>query len=150
MQLKLHKTRDLLTPDLRKRIKDARDPKEHLEAMGLAVVSMTQRAFTQSRFRPTPWPPLRPRTIAAKARQGKSNKPLIAQGLLARSPRIVNVTNTRVTVGSDRPYASYHQLGTTRIPARPFFPFTGRGRATAEARRQVIQALRRSFKFERR
>lgn len=149
MQIKLHKTRDILTPDLKRRIKAAREPKKHLEAMGLAVVSLTQRAFTQSRFRPLPWAPLKPATLRAKARAGKSNKPLIGQGLLARSPRVIQVTNTRVTVGSDRPYASYHQLGTKRIPARPFFPFTDRGRPTAEARRRILQALRRSFKFQR-
>lgn len=149
MQIKLHKTRDLLTPDLKRRIKSARDPRKHLEAMGLVVVSMTQRAFTQSSLRPASWPPLRPRTIAAKAKAGKSNKPLIGEGLLARSPRISAVTNRIVTVGSDRPYASHHQLGTKHIPARPYFPFDARGRPTNLARRRILQAVRQSFKFKR-
>lgn len=149
MRIRIRQTRDTITPEIKRALKSVRDPRPSLEAMGLAVVSITQRNFTQSRYRPAAWPPLKAKTIKAKAKAGKSNRPLVGEGLLARSPRVVSVDRRRVVIGSDRPYASYHQLGTRRVPARPFFPFTRSGNLTPAARRVVLAALKGSLKIGR-
>lgn len=156
MQIKVTK-RDVLTPDLAARLKRARNPKHALEAMGTAVVSLAQRAFTSPSLRPQAWAPLKPATLKRKAAKGYGTKPLIAEGVLAQSPRIVSVTGQTVTVGSDRRVRSHslaaiHQLGSTdgRIPARPFFPFDKNGRPTDRAKRNILSAARRALALERR
>lgn len=156
MQIKVSK-RDILTPDLAARLKRARSPRAALEAMGLTVVSLAQRAFTSPSLRPQAWAPLKPATLKRKAAKGYGSKPLIAEGVLAQSPRIVTVTDRTVTVGSDRRVGSHslaaiHQLGSTdgRVPARPFFPFDKNGRPTERAKRNILAAARRALDLERR
>jgi phage gpG-like protein len=156
MRLQISK-RDLLTPDLLARLARAKNPKPALQAMGLTVVSLAQRAFTSPSLRPQAWAPLKPATLKRKAAKGYGTKPLIAEGVLAQSPRIVTVTDRTVTVGSDRRVGSHslaaiHQLGSTdgRIPARPFFPFDKNGRPTDRAKRNILAAARRALALERR
>lgn len=149
MQIKVRVTRDVLTPSLRRKLETARNPRKALQAIGLVVVSMAQRAFTQADLRPSVWPPLKPATIKTKRRSGKSTKPLIAEGVLARSPRIVSVDNRRVVVGTDRTHGKYHQLGTKHTPARPFFPFRSDGRPTDRARRTMLAAADRALALDR-
>lgn len=153
MKIQLSKSRDILTPDLRRRLAKAQNPKKALEAMGLTVVSMAQRAFTQASLRPDAWAPLKPATLKAKARKGYGSKPLVSSGSLAQSPRILTTTSRNVTVGSDRKAGSHslaaiHQLGTDKIPARPFFPFTKDGRPTDKARRNILSAAKRALDSE--
>lgn len=72
------------------------------------------------------WAPLAPSTIERKraARQGLHNNPasiLYAIGAMRASIGFkVNASQLSVTVGSNSPYAIYHELGTSRMPARPF------------------------------
>lgn len=147
MKINAIKTRDTLTPSLRRQLAAVSSPRKALEAIGLVVVSMAQRALTNPSLRPATWAALKQATLARKKRLGQSSKPLIAEGALARSPRIVAVTDKNVTVGSDRPYAGYQQLGTARVPARPFFPFDENGKPTATARRRMLGAARRALKL---
>jgi phage gpG-like protein len=83
-------------------------------------VQETKRAFNEPSLRPEPWAPLK---NGKPARLRKNN-------LLARSPRVVRITQSGATIGTDRPYAAYHQQGTKAIPRRAFFPFHKNGRAT--------------------
>jgi phage gpG-like protein len=69
--------------------------------MGLEGVSITKQAFTNAALRAAPW----------AAKKDGSPATLYKRGALKRSIRIVEVTNTSVTWGSDRPYAAIHQLG---------------------------------------
>ena len=101
MKITVTKTRDVLTPDLRAKLARVKNPTKALGAMGLAVVSLTQRAFTQASLRPSSWPPLKPATIKAKQKKGYGTKPLVSSGALAQSPRVVQVTGKKVVVGSD-------------------------------------------------
>lgn len=156
MKITLNRTRDVLTPDLAARIRKAQNPTKALQAMGLTVVSMTQRAFTQASLRPVAWPALKPATIKAKKRQGYGSKPLRSSGALAQSPRVVSVSRTKVVVGSDRRAGSHslagiHQLGTKdgRIPARPTWPFKAAGSITERGRKLVSSAARRALDMER-
>jgi phage gpG-like protein len=157
MQIRLSQTNNLITPSLRAKMAKARNPQKALEAMGLAVVSLTQRAFTQSSLRPSAWAALKPATIKAKQRKGYGSKPLRNSGALAQSPRVIKATAKIVTVGSDRRVGSHslaaiHQLGSTngKIPARPFFPFDDDGKPTVRARRNILAAAEAALRLEQR
>jgi phage gpG-like protein len=85
------------------------------EAVGAEVVGIGQRAFNDPSLRPAQWP----------AKKGGGAATLKVSGALWHSLRIVAVTGTSVTVGSDRPYASIHQLG-GRTKAHKITPRNGR------------------------
>jgi phage gpG-like protein len=153
-------SRDLLTPELRRLARKVADKKPILEAMGLALVSVTQRAFNDPALRPAPWRQVRDPS-------GQFRAPLKRSGLLWKSARITSLDAHAVTVGTDRPYAAAHQFGTgpytirprskralywpgaphpvrvvhhPGLPARPFFPFDSSGRMIARARDTVRAA----------
>lgn len=156
MKLTLKKTRDVLGPDLSARLRKAKNPRKALQAIGLAVVSMQQRAFTQASLRPAVWAPLKPATIKAKKKAGYGSKPLISSGALAHSGRIVKATTRTVTVGSDRrvgseSLAAIHQMGTKdgKVPARPTWPFDKQGRPTQRADKAIKAAARAALDLER-
>jgi len=118
--------RDKLSEALRK-LAGGVDKRPILEAMGLQLVSITQRSFNDESQRAAAWAPLKPATLAQKLKAGKSSAILKRNVVLARSWRVGAVTPSTVTVGTDRPYAPYHQFGAPKrgIPARPMLPFTG-------------------------
>ncbi|WP_397383430.1 phage virion morphogenesis protein [Prosthecobacter sp.] len=145
MQIQVIKVRDSLTPSVRRRLNRWRDPKPVLAAMGAVVVSLAMRAFTDASLRPSSWAPLSPRTIRGRLKDNRGTAPLQRTGLLARSPRVTTLTSHSVIVGSDRAYAGYQQLGTSRIPARPFFPFDRSGRPTPRARALMMFAADRAI-----
>jgi phage gpG-like protein len=86
MQITLSIT-DRISGSLAKTLSAAQS-RDMAEAVGLQVVAMGQRAFKSG---------------------GAAT--LKISGALWRSLRIVSVSSNSVTVGSDRPYASIHQLG---------------------------------------
>lgn len=156
MKFTIKQTRDVLGPDLARRAATAKNPRKGLEAMGLTVVSMATRAFTQSSLRPATWSPLKAATIKAKKRLGYGSKPLVRSGALAHSSRVIKTTSKTVSVGSDRAVkgrslAAIHQYGTKSktIPARPVWPFDLQGRLTAAGERNVKAAARAALKLER-
>jgi phage gpG-like protein len=127
-----------------------------LEAVGLQVVSFTQRTFRDESLRAAPWP---------NKRDGSPSN-LIKSGTLRRSIRITNIGGTSVTVGSDRVYAAIHQLGGTiqgrpylrfktptgfvtvrkvTMPARPFFPITKSGTLTSAAQAKVAATMEKAI-----
>ena len=155
MKIVVTKIKDTMTPDMRRKIATAKNPRKAHQAMGLAVVSLTQRAFTQPSLRPSPWPALKPATIQAKRRKGYGSKPLISSTLLSRSPRIVEATAQAVVVGSDRragsqSLAAIHQYGTKdkRVPARPTWPFDRQGRPTPRGQRSILSAAKAALALE--
>lgn len=117
--------RDLLIPGFKKA--SALDKRAILEAVGTQLVSISKRSFNEPALRAAPWAPLKPATIAAKIRAGKSTAILKRDVVLARSWAITSLTNSSVTVATDRLYAPYHQFGAPSrgIPARPMLPFIG-------------------------
>jgi phage gpG-like protein len=102
--------------------------------MGLAVVQLAKRSFTNPSIRPSAWAP----------RKDKKPHKLLMEtpgsGLYV-SMRLLSVTDTAAHVGTDKDYAVYHQLGTGKMPARPFFPFDSNGKATPRAAEAVRRAL---------
>ena len=151
-------TKDLLTPQLRALARKVSNKRPVLEAMGLALVSVTQRAFNDESLRPSAWAP----------RKTADGRPLLKRsGLLWRSARIVGLDGHSVTVGTDRPYAAAHQFGTKPftirprtkralywpgakhpvgavhhpgLPPRPFFPFDAQGNITPAAATRIRSA----------
>lgn len=112
MQIELKQTSNTVNPHLQKAIAGFKNKRPFLLAMGEVMVQHTKRAFTSGEYRPAKWAP---KKDGSPARLRKS-------GALARSPRITQVSQSAVWVGTDRRYAVYHQLGTRHLPARPFFP----------------------------
>lgn len=146
MQATLKITRDTVSRDLLKKLKAAADPKLALEAAGLVIVQRAVRAFDDPGVRPAPWQALAASTLASKAKVGKSNAILKRDGVLWRSIRVTGLTKSNVTIGTDRFYAKFHQMGTKRMAARPFFPFDAKG-LVPEASRRVEAALRSRMKI---
>lgn len=137
-------TRNQISPDLARKLRAADDPRRALQAAGLVIESIAKRAFREPGARSSPWAELSPATVKAKRRAGKSTAILIRDALLARSPRITGLTRTSVTIGTDRPYARYHQLGKGTM-YRPFFPIDRAGNLTPLGRERVEAALRKSL-----
>jgi len=135
------KIKDTISPELLRMAKAASDPKPLLEAMGTAVVSMAQRAFTDEGLRPSTWDKRDPEPKDGHAL-------LIKSGRLRKSIRISAVTKTEVTISSDAPYAAAHQFGCPEhnLPARPFLPFDKSGHLTPTGADKVEKALRRALK----
>jgi phage gpG-like protein len=113
--------RDNITPDLARAARNLRNKKPVLEAMGLQLVSLTKRAFTDESLRAKSWPP---------RKKPAPHQLLRKSGSLWQSIRIAAIGSDSVTVGSDRIYAAIQQFGSAKksgrgsgIPARPFFPF---------------------------
>jgi phage gpG-like protein len=126
--------RNEISPDIRHKLARVENRRPVLEAMGLQLVSLTRRAFTDSSLRPSTWPP---------RKKPVSWQILRKSGTLWKSIRVTDTTNNSVTVGSDRPYAAVHQLGSSKstgrgggIPARPFFPVLD-GKLTAIAHKKI-------------
>ncbi len=127
--------RDGISPELARKAAALRDRKPILEAMGLQLVSITKRAFSDPGLRPAPW---------AARKKPASHSLLRLSGAMWQSIRISDLNNCQVTVGSDRIYAALQQLGSGKgsgrgsgVPARPFFPFTKSGVMTATAEDKI-------------
>jgi phage gpG-like protein len=75
------------------------------------------------------WPALKPETIERKAR---GNTPLIETGALRDSIEwtapVHEGGDTVGYVGSNHPEATWHELGTSRIPPRPFLSIAAMGK----------------------
>ena len=153
--------KDGISPVLRQMAQSLSDRKPILLAMGQELVSVTKLAFNDENYRPQPWPALRPSTLAAK---GNKSAMLKRSAALWQSIRIAELSNESVTVGTDRPYAVFHQIGTAPytirpsvkralawpggpgprkkvahpgVPPRPFFPFTAGGQMVDSAKARI-------------
>jgi phage gpG-like protein len=144
--------KDSISPDLLAKARALQDTRPVLEAAGLQLVALTKRAFSDPSLRAAPWRPLKPATIARKAKRGQSLEILRASGDLFQSITITKLTRNTVSVGSNKPYAAVQQLGSKKqkgrgsgIPARPFFPVTPDGQLTPLARARVEATMARKI-----
>ncbi len=138
----LRRDSDQISPDIARKLKAAEDPQPALQAAGLVIESMAKRAFKEPALRPSAWAALSPATIKEKTRKRKSLAVLIRDAVLVRSPRITALSNRAVSIGTDRPYAVFHQAGKGKM-YRPFFPFDARGQLSPIGRQRVEAALRK-------
>ena len=166
MQVILTEIRDTISPDLQMRFKLASNKRGIHEAMGLAIIGLTKRAFNDLGLRPSAWNAL---TTGRPATLRKS-------GTLAKSVRVVSASDSAVVVGSDRHYAAIHQLGGktaahviraktgkalkipgigfrksvkhpgSKIPARPYFPFYASGQPTPAATSAILAIVEKRLR----
>ena len=114
------------TSQLDKRLSDfparmAAAQKRALEYIGQKVASRATQAFRSPSLRPSPWEP----------RKSGGNHPLlIKSGALGQSISWKLEGTDTVVIGSDKKYAIYHQEGTKKMKARPFFPIDKYGQLT--------------------
>lgn len=162
MQITLS-TRDLITPDLNRLYRASKNRVAIHQAIAIGLVSIAKRAFTSADLRPSVWPN---KTDGSPATLRKS-------GTLAKSIRAI-ATDTAATIATDRKYAAIHQLGGktkahiirprngralktpfgffkkvnhpgSKIPARPYMPFTAAARPTPAADRLIRQVLEKKL-----
>ena len=114
--------------------------KRALMAIGQAVASRATLAFRSSVYRPSPWAP--------RKKPGDGHPLLIRSGHLRQSISWKIEGDDTVAVGSDRKYAAFHQHGTKKMPARPFFPVGPDGDLVPEMRRKIDREIARIFAEE--
>lgn len=127
-----------ISPGLRTVARRVRNKRPILQVMGVALQSWTVDSFVNSSKRIQPWP--------AKKDGTPSN--LTKTTTLRRSIRQVELTNDHVDIGTDRPYAAVHQLGSKGeggTSARPYFPFHASGRIHAPAARVIQRAAQKKL-----
>ena len=95
-----------------------RGPERTLRAMARAGDALIREGFDRSRAPSgVAWQPLR----APRSRRRPGRRPLVDTGTLRAWASHAMVSGTRATW--DAPgYGAFHQLGTSRVPARPFLP----------------------------
>ena len=118
----------------------ARAKLKALRAIGQHVASDATLAFRTASLRPSPWAPRKDK---------KATHPLlIKSGSLRQSIRWRLSGPDTVVVHSPMKYAKYHQLGTKKMPARPFFPVDAHGRLTPRIMRKIQADVQRAYKEE--
>ena len=123
--------RDAITPDLKKKVAAFQNRRPILQAGAQEIVNITVEAFTNAALRVASWP------------LKKDGKPsvLFKTGALKHSIRVGNVDNNTASVASDRPYAATHQLGSSKVPPRPFFPFDATGNLAPFAKLRLDKVM---------
>lgn len=166
MQASLTIVSDMLSPHLERLLETVSNRTRIHSALGVALKSLTKRAFTDSSLRPATWPDKKDGSPATLRLSGGGG------GMLWKSINYVAYEDC-VVLGSDRKYAAIHQLGGrtrphviqaknaqalnipgigfrksvhhpgSNIPARPYFPFDALGKPTIQARMDVIKVIER-------
>lgn len=159
MQITIRASLDNISPDMAARVALTQNKARIHAAMGEAIKTLAKRAFNSPDLRAATWP----------AKTDNTPATLRKSGTLAKHIR-ATATASSVSIGSDRHYAAIHQLGGktsphiirpktkqalktpygvfkkikhpgSKIPARPFLPFTAMGQPTARASRDIINAI---------
>jgi phage gpG-like protein len=125
-----------ITERLNRTIKKLENPEPMFRLIGEYQLASTLQNF-EAGGRPAHWKALKAQTIlgrmggkkkvftkrgtvrAAAARKAFGHKPLIRGGTL-RDMQTYEASPSGVRIGSNVPYAQYHQFRTRYIPARPF------------------------------
>lgn len=128
--------RDLLSPSLIGAA-GADALRRALLAGGTVLARDARLTWKEPARRPGPWAPLAPSTIRRKGH----DKILYDTGRLRDSISIGEVTPSSATVGTDAPYAPYHQFGTKKMVARPFIPAGPDGKLTAQTEAEIAAAM---------
>ena len=118
----------------------ARAQRNALSSIGEHVASEATRAFREPSLRPSPWAPRKDK---------KAKHPLlIKSGSLRQSMSWRITAPDTVQIGSDKKYAGYHQQGTKKMPARPFFPIDKSGRLTPRIMGKINADIEKAFAAE--
>ena len=113
-----------------------------LKTIGDRIRNDTGRAFKTASLRPAPWAP---------RKDTKATHPLLIKhpvGGLWQSFQSRLTGSDTVVVYTDKKYAGYHQLGTKKMPARPFFPFDRNGQPTPRIMRKIKADIEAAYEAE--
>ena len=109
----------------------ARARRAALLQIGKTIRNHTREAFNEPSKRPAPWAP-------RKASKRDDGHPLlIRSGELRNNFRYRLNGDAAVVVWTKAKYAGYHQFGTKKMPARPFFPFLPNGQIMPTVLREI-------------
>ena len=118
----------------------ARAQRKALAAIGQQMATRATQAFRIKAFRPSPWAPRKDK---------KATHPLlIRSGALRQSIRWHLKGMDTVVAGSPHQYCIYHQFGTKRMPARPFFPIDKNGRLVPAMERKIVRTVEAAIRLE--
>jgi phage gpG-like protein len=159
--------RDTISPALAKLDAGLKDPRPVLQAMGTELVSITVRAFRDAALRAMPWPPKKDGTAARLYKSGA-----LKQSIRITEVTINTVTvgtdrpyaaihqlggQTRAHIIRPKFKGALHWGGKggpvvksvnhpgSKIPPRPFFPFTPTGELTPAARTKIEAVARKKI-----
>ena len=119
----------------------ARAQRNALVVIGNEVKNRTTDAFKHPGLRPSPWAP----------RKSGGKWPLLIKHPhtgLWQSFRSKLQGNDTVVIGTDKKYAGYHQLGTKKMPARPFMPVDAKGDLTPDMVRKINKLVAKDVQEE--
>jgi phage gpG-like protein len=158
--------KDNLSPALAAAARKLEDRRPILYAMGQELVSITRQSFEDASLRAAPWPPKKDGTPATLKKTSLLQRSI---RLTALTPSSVTVGTdrpyaaihqlggtTRAHIiealrkkalawkGAAHPVKRVKHPG-SKIPARPFFPFTPAGEMTAQARQRIEAIARRKL-----
>ena len=103
---------------------------ERMKTIQLNKVGREQVVAAQTRIRDSktdpngkPWQPWAMATLKQRMRQGNASR-----GLLYRTGALLTsiqyrISNSKLTIFTNKPYGKYLQFGTPKMPARPFIGF---------------------------
>ena len=118
----------------------ARAQRNALEGIGSAVEEIARNSFTKDKsLRPSPWAP----------RKDKKKHALLLRSTdMWREIKHKVISDDTVAVGTKADYAKYHQHGTKKMPARPFFPIDKAGNLTLYAQSEVARKIDEAYAKE--
>lgn len=135
----------LISRELLRVGKYAGDARPAMAAIADVMIDETRQQFaSEGRHASGGWQPLKPATVAAKARHGHRPEILRRTDALLRSltvkgdpNQVLQVGRQSLTFGSSLPYADLHQTGTRHMPRRPPLAFT------EETKKRIVKVLQR-------
>ena len=117
----------------------ARARRAALLQIGKTIRNHTREAFNEPSKRPAPWAP---------RKSGGKHALLIRSGELRNNFRYRLNGDAAVVVWTKVKYAGYHQFGTKKMPARPFFPFLPNGQIMPTVMREIEHKIQYEYEKE--
>ena len=116
------KVEENVSKTLQAKLARLRDIRRPLEQVAQMLVESTRRRIKSTKTDPdgNRWEPWASSTMAARERNGTAGGGLLYETGSLWSTIRGRVQGRTAVVTSDEPYVKYLQLGTTKMPARPF------------------------------
>ncbi len=119
----------------------ARAQRVALNQIGKIVKNRAIDAFKDPQLRPSPWAP--------RKNNADPKRPLLYKhGDMLHSIDYKVTAPDTVVIGSKAEYAKFHQTGTKRMPARPFFPVDKSGNLMPDVHEKIMHKVEKAFADE--
>ena len=117
----------------------ARAKRVALEEIGSLVKGHARDAIKGKAERPSQWAP---------RKKNYKHAPLLKSTFMWGGIKHRITGPDTVVIGTPYEYAKYHQLGTKKMPARPFFPVDKAGRLTPRIERKIRADIEAAYQSE--